>query len=223
MNAPAVSAMKILAIEFSSEIRSVALTEADRVLGHASGTGGRTVRAVALVEAALREARLDREAVECIAVGTGPGSYAGIRAAIALAQGWQLARELRVLGIAIAECLAAQAHAEGERGEVHFLIDAQRGEFYCGRADLGVERRIQPLQIISLEQARALPGERLFVEPVLLKLFPGARAMSPDAGTTGRLAAARSDFVTADKLEPVHLRATSFVKAPPPRVIPLPE
>lgn len=214
--------MKILAVEFSSETRSVALVEGGHVLGRASGMGGRNTRSFALIEAAFREAGLEREVIECIAVGLGPGSYAGIRAAIALAQGWQLARDILVLGVNSVECLAAQAHDEGVRAMVHFLIDAQRKEFYCGRAELASGARVEPLRLVGFEEASALPAATLIVEPALLPQFPGARAMSPDAATLGRLAATRSDFVSAARLEPIYLRATSFVKAPPPRLIPLP-
>jgi tRNA threonylcarbamoyl adenosine modification protein YeaZ len=212
--------MKILAAEFSSELRSVALVEAGQVLARAAESGGRNTRAFALIQAALRDAGWEREAIECIAIGLGPGSYAGIRAGIALAQGWQLAREVRVLGVGSVECLAAQGHAEGMRGKLHFLIDAQRNEFYCARAELDGEPRVEPLRLITLEEARALPDHTLIVEPALLKLFPQARPMCSDAAALGKLAAGRSDFISADKLEPVYLRETSFVKAPPPRVIP---
>ena len=40
---------------------------------------------------ALQAAQLERGQVECLAIGIGPGSYTGIRCAIALTQGWQLA------------------------------------------------------------------------------------------------------------------------------------
>jgi hypothetical protein len=45
------------------------------------------------------------------------------------------------------------------------------------------------------------------------------RALFPSAATVARLASGRTDFVSGDKLEPVYLRAVSFVKAPPPRII----
>ena len=77
--------MTILAIEFSSETRSAAVLSDGRVAGHAAETGGR--RAIGLVEKALQQAGAEREDVEIIAVGLGPGSYTGIRGAIALAQG----------------------------------------------------------------------------------------------------------------------------------------
>ncbi len=42
----------------------------------------------------------------------------------------------------------------------------------------------------------------------------------PRAATLGQLAAGRADFVSGEKLEPIYLRETKFVKAPPPRVLP---
>ena len=122
--------MKILAIEFSSERRSVAVVAAGQVRARAEETGGRTARAFGFIEQALGEAKLDRAEIECLAVGLGPGSYTGIRLAISIAQGWQVARAVRLLGVSSVECLAAQARAEKLFGRVHILIDAQRHEFY---------------------------------------------------------------------------------------------
>lgn len=214
--------MKILAVEFSSETRSVALVEGQRILGRAVEIGGRQTRSFALIDSVLKEAGHDRDVIECIAVGLGPGSYAGIRAAIALAQGWQLARGVTVLGLNSVECLAAQARANGIHGALHFLIDAQRNEFYCGSANPGSPDAVGPLRLISRDEAKKLAATEIVVEPSLTSLFPGARVMVPDAATLGQLAATRTGFVGAEQLEPVYLRATSFVKAPPPRHIPAP-
>ena len=88
------------------------------LLGRAAETGGR--RAIGLVEEALRQAGCEREDMETIAVGLGPGSYTGIRGAIALAQGWQLGRGVNVLGISSVECLAAGAeHGKNLRAGQH--------------------------------------------------------------------------------------------------------
>src|SRR5262245_27101185 len=96
--------MKILALEFSSSQRSVAVVHrrGDRAaekLGEAIEAGGRAGNAFATIDELLRTAGLEREQIECVAVGLGPGSYTGIRAAISIAQGWQLARETALLGI----------------------------------------------------------------------------------------------------------------------------
>ena len=49
------------------------------------------------------------EEIDCLAIGIGPGSYTGIRAAISIAQAWQLARSVNLLSISSVDCLAAAA------------------------------------------------------------------------------------------------------------------
>ncbi|HOC55922.1 MAG TPA: tRNA (adenosine(37)-N6)-threonylcarbamoyltransferase complex dimerization subunit type 1 TsaB [Verrucomicrobiota bacterium] len=219
--------MKILALEFSSPQRSVAVleggTDAGRpARGEAIETGTRATNALGLVEEALRQGQLEREQIECLAVGLGPGSYAGIRLAIALAQGWQLARPVRLLGVSSAECLAAQAQAEGVFGRVEVVIDAQRNEFYLAGYDLTAEarREIEPLRLVAAAevQARQQAGA-ILIGPEVTKWFPGGRVLFPRAATVGQLARGRCDFVAGEKLEPIYLRETRFVKAPPPRIV----
>ena len=138
--------MKILAIEFSSDHRSVAVLEGDRLLAEQTVTEGRDTAAVALIESALGQAAVGPAEIDCIAVGVGPGSYTGIRAAIALTQGWQLARGVKVQGVDSLEALANGEQAAGRRGEITLAVDAQRGEFYLakfGLTDEGV-RIIEP-------------------------------------------------------------------------------
>jgi len=215
--------MKILAVEFSSDQRSVAILNGSDVLGRAEETGGRTARAFGLIERALSEAKFEREAIECIAVGIGPGSYAGIRASIALAQGWQLARGIRLVGISSVEGLAAQALAAGITGPITIAIDAQRNEFYCASYELTSQEctLTSPLRLVSLDEALAhATRSQMIVWPNLQQRFPPGRVLLPDAAMLGQLAATRTDFINGAALEPIYLRETTFVKAPPPRNIP---
>ena len=212
--------MKILAIEFSSELRSVAVLDRSIVCGRAAEQGGRNTRAFALIQQALEEAQTQREEIECVAVGLGPGSYAGIRTAIALAQGWQLARGVRLLGVSSVEALAQQAHTTGLRGRVHLLIDAQRNEFYA--ASYRIEpHSVQielPLRLISALEADALvQKDPAAGDSDLARRWPQLQVLLPDAAAIGQLAATRTDFVSGDVLQPIYLRETNFVKAPPPR------
>lgn len=210
--------MTILALEFSSDRRSVALADgAGTVLAEAvEETGVRGASAFALIERVLAMARLSRDRVAVVAVGVGPGSYTGIRAAIAVAQGWQLARGVNVLGIGSVESLAAQARRESLFGRVNFLVDAQRGEFYLAQWEIaGVgSRELAPLHIVTAAEVerRQAAGE-LCAGPDL------DRRLFPTAATVAALAAGRSGFVTGDRLEPIYLRATSFIKAPPGRLV----
>lgn len=213
--------MKILAIEFSSESRSAAVVKDGRLLGRAAESGGR--RGIGLVEQALKAAGCEREEIEAVAVGLGPGSYTGIRGAIALAQGWQLGSEVRLLGISSVECLAAQCELESISGAVDIVIDAQRNEFYLARYEIkpGARRVIEPLRLASMAEIEkhAAAGEKI-AGPDLISWFPRAIHLYPDAAILGNLAAGRADFVPGDKLEPIYLRETAFKKAPPPRLLP---
>jgi tRNA threonylcarbamoyl adenosine modification protein YeaZ len=223
--------MKILAVEFSSAQRSVAVVQASGSGPHAPEaavevveTGARSARALGLVEETLRMAQLDREQVECLAIGLGPGSYSGIRSAIALAQGWQLARGVKLLGVSSVECLAAQAQEDGIHGHVHTVIDAQRNEFYLATYDVSSEawREIEPLRLATAAEVRArVQAGGTLVGPEAAEFFPGSRAIFPRAATLGRLAWGRTDFMPGEALVPIYLRQTQFVKAPPSRILPL--
>jgi tRNA threonylcarbamoyl adenosine modification protein YeaZ len=220
--------MKILALEFSSIQRSVAVSDASAPR-HAMSmvevleTGGRETRPFGMIDSALNQAGLEREQIECLAVGLGPGSYTGIRAGIALAQGWQLARGVKLLGVSSADCLAAQAQAEGVYGGVGIVIDAQRQEFYLAEYEIAKngwqERKGLRIVLRSEIQKRADAGQVL-VGPEASQ-WPSGKVLFPRAATLGQLAAGRTDFIAGEKLEPIYLRETQFVKAPPPRKLPV--
>src|SRR3954454_2669509 len=120
--------MKILALEFSSAQLSVAVVQFEKGTGQLEvaeviEAGARSPRALGLAGEVLHQAQVEREQIDRLAIGLGPGSYSGIRSAIAVAQGWQIAREVAVLGISSAECVAAQAHSEGSQGRFHVVIN----------------------------------------------------------------------------------------------------
>src|SRR5262245_2062320 len=112
----AASSMKTLAIEFSTDQRSVAVLVGEDVRGTAAESSTRDTHAFALIEQALKQAEVKREEIECIAIGTGPGSYTGIRAAIAIAQGWQLARPIQLAGVSTVENLIFEAQQKSILG-----------------------------------------------------------------------------------------------------------
>lgn len=216
--------MTTLAIDFSSSHRSVAVIRQPQagsptVQSEVVEVGGRSTKAFHMVEAVLSDAQIERVAIDTIAIGLGPGSYTGIRASLAIAQGWQLARQVRLVGIGSVEVLAAQAHHNGVRGLLHTVVDAQRGEFYHAAWDLGQHawRETQPLRIVPrtvIEGLLAGPG--IVGGPDLRTAFPAAIGLFPSALFVGRLALGRTSFVKGEELRPVYLRETTFVKAAPP-------
>lgn len=216
--------MKILALDFSSSQRTVAVFNPDDGLAHEvmDVSTGRDMKPFSLIESALEKAGLKREDIECIAVGIGPGSYTGIRVAISLAQGWQLATGVKILGISSADCIASRAVANGVAGRFCVAIDAQRGEFYVAAYENsnGVARQVEPLKLATLAevQAREAKGE-LLTGPEVTRWFPSGKLMFPLAGDMARLASSSGNFLPGEKLEPIYLRETTFVKSPPTRTL----
>jgi tRNA threonylcarbamoyl adenosine modification protein YeaZ len=215
--------MKILALEFSSPERGIAVLDGQEVLGFAIDRTERGARCFEFITHALEEAGLSASEIECIAVGLGPGSFGGIRTAIAIAQGWQLARGVKLLGMNSADAIARRIRsaAPSFAGLANIVCDAQRGEVFAARYQIGgdVPQALGGFELLSpLEEERLRAAGGIFFkadqgpwrlghEPVLLA----------DARVVGQMAAGRTDFVSGDHLEPIYLRRAEFVKAPAPK------
>jgi tRNA threonylcarbamoyladenosine biosynthesis protein TsaB len=212
--------MKILALEFSTSRRSVALVESIsnefRELFQVEETDFRKVTSAALIEKVFRETNSKPGEIGRIAVGLGPGSYTGIRTAIAFAQGWQLANNCDVCGISSAEVLGLEAWEKWKQGKITIAIDAQRREVYC------VTYQLLPTGPVAIGSLQIIPAESLqhvtdiIAGPDLQTLLPGSTPLFPQARTLARLAKSQSP-TPAEKLTPIYLREASFVKAPPAR------
>jgi tRNA threonylcarbamoyl adenosine modification protein YeaZ len=185
--------MTILALEFSSPRRGVAVARDGIVLAETLHEGSPRTPIFALIGKALEDARVNRSEVDCLAVGLGPGSYTGIRLAISVAQGWQLAAGVRTIGVSSMENLSRVAV-----GQAASLPESDGP-------------RIPPSR---------LPSGRLAACPTATVLL-AVDAQRGEFAVAAQLAAARPEFVPAEQLAPVYLREASFVKAPPPRVVKL--
>jgi tRNA threonylcarbamoyladenosine biosynthesis protein TsaB len=206
--------MTILALEFSSEERSVAVARGGIVAAEEVQNGQRAMAAFAMIEKVLAQARMEREEIEAVAVGLGPGSYTGVRAAIAIAQGWQLARGIKTLGVSSVAAIVVRAQTEKIFGRVNVVVNAQRGEFYfitCEITETG-RREIEPLKILPLEDVQVRTAGEILIGPEAAKFFSHGRTFFPRAAAAAGLATA-GDTAAGEKLEPIYLRETNFVKA----------
>ncbi len=100
---------------------------------------------------------LDLEEVERIVVGTGPGSFAGIRSALAFAQGYALATHCEVLGLPSACALAGE-------GRLAVVGDARQGKFWLALFD-GMNLEKDVFQVNQDELPGAVPGDYRVVTP----------------------------------------------------------
>jgi tRNA threonylcarbamoyl adenosine modification protein YeaZ len=215
--------MWTLAFEFSSDVRSVAVVRGGAkpvVAGRAVVKDVRRTPGLALVQAAMQEASVDRGQITRLAIGLGPGSYTGIRIALALAQGWQLASGASSVGLCSAEVMIEQVWRLGRRGKVHVVVDAQRGDLYHGVYGL-VETGWETVTGLKIEPASALSADGAdWISPEAVPSLDWAEPVFPDAGILGCMAVNHPSPVPAAMLEPVYLRETAFLKAPPVRLIP---
>lgn len=214
--------MMILGLDFSTDRRSAAVIdgiENGELSVRSSVTDESLRNPWPLIQKALREAEIEREAITRLAVGLGPGSYTGIRASLAVAQGWQLGRSIQTCGVSTFQALAAQAQNLGYFGSVSMVVDAQRGELYLAEYEIssseaalrGGPRIVQPAEVT---QGSPILG------PHAKRWFLSALEVFPDAAFVAALARDPATLRPACELEPVYLRENSFVKAPLPRIAP---
>lgn len=211
----------LLALECSASTRSIALWDAGRVAASRRHPEVRQTSLFALIDDALNEIGARRDAITGMAVGLGPGSYTGIRAAIAVAQGWELATQIRLQGISSAEVCARRCQSEGIQGDVAVVIDAQRQECYLAEYRIRPDScaLLEPLRLVTRSEVRSRADAGLqLVGPELEAQGLEGRRILPDAAILAAIASTRSEFQSGDRLKPIYLRATTFVKAAPPRV-----
>lgn len=83
-----------------------------------------------LIDTLLEEAGVVKDQLACIGVGRGPGSFTGVRIALATAKGIAFARGIALVGISTQETIAWGAWESGARGRLLVVSDAMRKELY---------------------------------------------------------------------------------------------
>lgn len=121
--------MKILAIESATPASSVAVGDGGQLLAMALNVDrrGHVGFLTDAVDFCMRKAGLKPGDLDSIVVDVGPGTFTGIRAGIATAQGVGAAVGVPVMAASALDALAFRA-ATGHR-RIWPLIDARRGEF----------------------------------------------------------------------------------------------
>lgn len=127
---------------------------------------GHAALLLGLLEQVLADAERGWEDVERIAVGTGPGTFTGLRIGVATARALAQARGLPLVGVSTLRALAAGAQeAMPEADPVLAVLDARRGEAFAaawsGETEVVAPAALTPEALA--ERVAALPASPLAV------------------------------------------------------------
>ncbi|MCV2216247.1 tRNA (adenosine(37)-N6)-threonylcarbamoyltransferase complex dimerization subunit type 1 TsaB [Thauera sp. Sel9] len=212
--------MKILALEASSELASVALL-ADGAIAARRIEGASRHSASVLNQARelLADAGLAVSALDAVAFGAGPGAFTGLRLACGVAQGLALGADLGIAAIGSLDAIALQTGAE----RVFVATDARMGEVYCAAFETGKDavRAISPIRCLAPEDVELPPGcwaaagsafrvwpDALYTRfsdrlPVCLD---GLTARADEVARLAAGSAARGDLVSPEAAAPLYIR-----------------
>ena len=189
--------MLTLAFDTATSVATAALVRDGTVLGE------RVSRAVSVLEdadALLREAGAGQRDLTGLVVGTGPGSFTGLRVGLAAARGLAFALDLPVAGVSTLRALAA-----GSPGALP-VVDAGRREVFVLE---GPEPAVRKPQELELEQGTLCVGDGALRYRALLE---SQGAEIPPDGDERHLPRARfhaalaREFGPAEGIEPLYLR-----------------
>jgi tRNA threonylcarbamoyl adenosine modification protein YeaZ len=227
--------MITLAMDTSTARGAVALLQDDQPPAEIAFPRGGTITSgtdqnlFGAIQQALRQHRLSARDIELVAVGVGPGSFTGIRVAIAAAKGLALPYGRPIKAVSSFDALAVTVLPQmpAKCAQLCVLGDARRSEVYCASYDRA-GRCVHDCRITSLEQlVEAIAAPTWFVsaemdcfDNALRKfgnrfIYVAPASLYPSATAVGQLA--RQSFHedagnSSQLLEPIYLRPVNYRK-----------
>jgi len=227
--------MLILSLDTTTRAGSCALLRDDRVLREHTGDGSRdqAERLPGDLAALLEHEGIALEAIDALAVATGPGSFTGLRVGIATMQGLAMATGKPLIGVSAFEALEYLAVGRAllglprgpdkarATGIVATWIDAWRGEVFAAVYEHGQQTGapvVAPPDVL-LEQLRGQPtlftgdGAAVYEARIRAVLKETARFTTPLApplaGAVATLAGqafCRGDRPLPHAIRPIYVR-----------------
>ncbi len=118
---------------------------------------------VSVVDGLLGELGLDRDALDAVLCGTGPGSFTGVRIGVATAKGIACGLSVPLHGVSTLDAVAWGVWRAGVRGVVGVVGDAMRKEVYPALyqvGEAGPERLFACETVMKAPEAAALWAQR---------------------------------------------------------------
>lgn len=155
--------IRVLAVDSSSVSASVAILDGSKILTELYINAGLThsQTLAPMIDFAVKSCNLDLKDMDFFAVTNGPGSFTGIRIAVATIKGMAIGLNKKCAGIS--SLLAASYPSKDFDGLVCACMDARRGEIYNSIYDF------REKEIIKVKEERAISIKDLAKEIFELK------------------------------------------------------
>lgn len=150
--------MKILSLDSSAQIATVALCEDERLLTEFTLNNGNTHSETLLpmVETVLGTYGITVDQIDLFACTSGPGSFTGVRIGAATVKGLAFGRSVPCVGVSTPEAIAENLVALG--GLICPVMNARRSQVYTAlfRSDGATMTRLLPDSALSIEELDSL-------------------------------------------------------------------
>lgn len=147
--------MKILALDSSGIVASVAIVENDTLLAEYTVNYKKTHSQTLLpmLDEVTKMIDLDLNTIDAIALASGPGSFTGLRIGAATAKGLGLALEKPLIAVPTVEAIAYNLYET--EGLICPIMDARRNQVYTGIY------RYQNHELLTVKDQMAVPVTEL--------------------------------------------------------------
>lgn len=225
--------MKLIAIETATDICSVAVLDAGKLVVELTLTSPRShaENLVPMIDDALRYGAIPPSDLSAIAVSMGPGSYTGLRIGVSTAKGLSFGTGAHLVGIPTLEALAHSAVPFATTGDLIVpVLNSRRDEVYTAAYQKATNDSIDEVQEpVALAVNDLVAFEKIGTDKNILVLGEGAPRIqhklneinasrvkvldpavhTPSASWIGRLALPRLENGTVDdpaSFEPFYLK-----------------
>lgn len=212
--------MKILAIDTSSKICSVALLENNEVIDELNLDDGKThsENLMPLINEVLNKNNLSLKQIEMIACSVGPGSFTGIRIGVATVKPIAEVLNIKIASVTSLETLAK--NVENEETIVS-LIDARNNQVYAGIFDKEHKKKEEYIAddinvvidsikkydtVICVGDGAILHQDLLKSSMPKVKFATTNLQSAQNVGKIGYKKFLENNLMTADEIIPIYLR-----------------
>ena len=191
--------MRILAIDTSSAICSVAILEDDKLIDEINLNDGKThsENLMPILNEILKRNNIEIKQIEMIACCTGPGSFTGIRIGVASIKPIAEVLNIKVASVTSLETLAMNVE---NADTIVSLIDARNNQVYCGIFDNNYNN------IVFVGNGAILHKELLINKLNNISFVDNNNQSAVNVGKMGYKKFLEKNLFDADTIKPIYLR-----------------